>query len=191
MDAVVALKPDALGFVFWPQSKRAVQPSDVAVWTRDMPATIRRVGVFVDAEPEDILRTMELANLEIAQLHGAEQHSNFVNFPKPLWRAVRIPPGGLAVPPAGWSVAAYLLDTYSPEAPGGTGQAGDWETARQFVEHSPKPVLLAGGLTPENVREALMKVKPWGVDVSSGVESAPGRKDLEKVKRFIEQCRAE
>lgn len=191
VDAVVALKPDALGFVFWPQSKRAVQPRDVAVWTRDIPATIRRVGVFVDALPEDILRTMELANIEIAQLHGSEQHSDFVNFPHPLWRAVRIPPGGLAIPPAGWSVAAYLVDTYSSQAPGGTGQVGDWEAARHFAQRSTKPVLLAGGLTPDNVREALAVVNPWGVDVSSGVERLPGRKDMEKVKRFIEQCRVE
>lgn len=191
VDAVVALKPDAIGFVFWPQSKRAVKPEDVAVWTRDIPVTIRRVGVFVDMLPEDILRTMELANVEIAQLHGAEQHSDFVNFPRPIWRAVRIPRGGTAIPPAGWSVAAYLVDTYSKGAPGGTGEVGDWKLAHEFVNRAMKPVLLAGGLTPENVREALNVVKPWGVDVSSGVESEPGKKDIQKVKRFIEQCRVE
>lgn len=189
VQAVSALQPDAIGFVFWPSSKRVVKADEVAVWTRDIPPAIKRVGVFVNVQPEEVLRTMEQANLNIAQLHGAEQHSEFVNFPKSLWRAVRISPGSLAIPPAGWSVDAYLLDTYSAAAPGGTGEVGDWEAARHFVAHSSYPVLLAGGLTPENVRDALKKVRPWGADVSSGVEGADGKKDIEKVRKFIEQCR--
>lgn len=191
VDAVVALKPDAIGFIFWPGSKRAVQARDVAVWTRDVTPDIRKVGVFVDASPEDVLRTMELANLDVAQLHGSELPADFIGFPHSLWRAVRLPPGAAMRPPEGWSVDAYLVDTYSAKAPGGTGRVGDWDAARLFVEHAPKPVLLAGGLTPENVRAALDAVRPWGADVSSGVEREPGRKDIEKVRRFIEQCRAE
>lgn len=189
VQAVSALQPDAIGFVFWPSSKRAVKADEVAVWTREIPPAIKRVGVFVNVQPEEVLRTMEQANLNIAQLHGAEQHSDFVNFPRALWRAVRISPGSLAIPPAGWSVDAYLLDTYSAASPGGTGEVGDWEAARHFVAHSPYPVLLAGGLTPGNVRDALKKVRPWGADVSSGVEGADGKKDIEKVRKFIEQCR--
>ncbi|MBW7908757.1 MAG: phosphoribosylanthranilate isomerase [Kiritimatiellae bacterium] len=191
VEAVAALSPDAIGFVFWPGSKRFVHAEDVAVWTRDLPPTIKKVGVFVDSEALDVLRTMELANLDIAQLHGSEQPADFLNFPRPLWRAVRLAPHHPAVPPDRWSVEAFLVDAYSPKAPGGTGQLTDWTVARHFVTHSLKPVILAGGLTPENVREALKSVNPWGADVSSGVEAEPGRKDMEKVKRFIEQCRAE
>ncbi len=191
VDAVAALQPDAIGFVFWPGSKRFVHAEDVAVWTRDLPATIRKVGVFSDAEADDILRTMELANLDIAQLHGTEQPADFLNFPHPLWRAVRLMANRQEGPPDRWSVDAFLVDSYDARAPGGTGVLTDWNAARYFVEHSVKPVILAGGLTPENVRDALASVKPWGVDVSSGVETEPGRKDIEKVKRFIEQCRAD
>ena len=96
----------------------------------------------------------------------------------------------LGEPEGGASVDAYLLDSYSQESPGGTGKTCDWNAARAFVLQSPKKVLLAGGLTPENVREAIERVGPWGVDVSSGVEERPGRKDLAKVGKFIERCRS-
>lgn len=188
--AVAELRPDAMGFVFWAGSRRAVKADDVGAWLRDVPTGIKRVGVFVDAAPDDVLQIMERAGLDAAQLHGHETAAAFAGFPKPIWRAVSLRPG-MAPDLSGWSVDAYLVDTYSSQAPGGTGQVGDWPAARVFVAHSAKPVLLAGGLTPENVREALRTVKPWGADVSSGVEAGPGRKDLDKVRRFIEQCRAE
>ena len=188
--AVAALRPDAMGFVFWSGSRRAVQAEDVGTWLRDVPAEIKRVGVFVDAAPADVLRIMEHAGLDAAQLHGHEASEAFAGFSKSIWRAVALR-DGVAPDLRGWSVDAYLVDTYSPQAPGGTGQVGDWPAARAFVSQSVKPVLLAGGLTPENVRDALRVVGPWGADVSSGVEAEPGRKDLDKVRRFIEQCRAE
>ncbi|HEY8240283.1 MAG TPA: phosphoribosylanthranilate isomerase, partial [Kiritimatiellia bacterium] len=105
-----------------------------------------------------------------------------------LWRVVR---PGRELPEAltGGRVDALLIDTYSKESPGGTGRRGDWAAAATFVQATPMRVLLAGGLTPDNVRAAVEQVKPWGVDVSSGVEARPGRKDLAKVRQFIEQCR--
>lgn len=190
VEAVAALRPDAMGFVFWAGSRRAVRAREVADWVKSVPAGIKKVGVFVDATPEEILRAMDTANLDVAQLHGRERAADFAAFARTLWRAVSPREGDHAVP-EGWSVDAYLIDTYSAAAPGGTGQVGDWRLARAFVEQSDRPVLLAGGLTPRNVREALRAVRPWGADVSSGVEREPGRKDIDKVREFIEQCRAE
>ena len=105
-----------------------------------------------------------------------------------LWKLVH--PGALAAGVAADpSVDALLIDTYSPTAPGGTGQVGDWPAAARFVQRTKVPVVLAGGLTPANVADAVRAVRPWAVDVSSGVEMSPGRKDLAKVREFIEQCR--
>lgn len=188
--AVAALRPDAIGFVFWTGSARAVRAEQVAEWTADLPADLLKVGVFVDVEPDEILRTMDRAQLDVAQLHGRESPNVFRAFPRPLWRSVALH-ADRTTDCSGWSVDAYLIDTYSAHAPGGTGRVGDWERARTFVAESDRPVWLAGGLTPENVAAAIRTVRPWGVDVSSGVERSPGCKDMEKVRKFIEQCRAE
>jgi phosphoribosylanthranilate isomerase len=104
-----------------------------------------------------------------------------------LWKVHRLDREN---PAGGAFVDALVLDSYSPAAPGGTGQTVDWTAARAFVAASRTKVILAGGLTPENVAEGIRAVRPWGVDVSSGVEAQPGRKDLAAVKRFIETCRA-
>lgn len=188
--AVAALRPDAMGFVFWPRSKRAVRPEQVAPWTRDLPQDLLKVGVFVDAAPDEVARAVEVAGLDVAQLHGSEQPADFARAPHRLWRALSLRTVDEPVP-AGWSVDAFLVDTYSPASPGGTGAVGDWAVARSFVARCPVRTLLAGGLTPENVRAARDAVRPWGVDVSSGVEAAPGRKDLAAVKEFIRLCREE
>ena len=188
VQAVAALRPDALGFVLWPGSKRYAKPEEVGVWTRDLPPGLHKVGVFVDATPEEVQRAMEVAGLDVAQLHGAERPQDFAGRGLRLWRALGLRSAEEAVP-GGWSVDAFLVDTYSAQSPGGTGQVGDWVAARSFVQRCPQPVLLAGGLNPGNVKEAVRAVQPWGVDVSSGVEAAPGRKDLAKVREFIERCR--
>lgn len=194
--AVAALGPDALGFVFWSGSKRHVQAADVAAWTRGLPAGILKVGVFVDSPPDAILAAAETAKLDVVQLHGFQSLENPANaFPmigrivKHVWAVIHLGRDGL---PVEWGpfVDAYLLDSYSEHLPGGTGKTCDWGAARECVVGSPKRVILAGGLTPENVREALERVGPWGVDVSSGVESRPRVKDLEKVRKFIKSCRS-
>lgn len=188
--AVAALQPDAIGFIFWPGSKRAVEAERVAEWTTGLPSTFLKVGVFVDAAPDEILRTMDRARLDVAQLHGQESAESFVQFPRPIWRSVVLRSD--AFPDLTlWSVDAYLIDTYSSSAPGGTGKVGDWQRARDFIASTTRPVWLAGGLTPTNIRDAIQAVRPWGVDVSSGVEYTPGRKDIAKVRAFIEACRAE
>lgn len=188
--AVAALRPDALGFVLWPGSKRYARPEEVGSWTRDLPPDLLKVGVFVDATPDEVQRALAVAGLDVAQLHGAERPQDFAGRGLPLWRALSLRSAEEAVP-AGWSVDAFLVDTYSAQSPGGTGLVGDWAAARSFVRRCPQAVLLAGGLHPGNVREAVAAVRPWGVDVSSGVEAAPGRKDLAKVREFIERCREE
>jgi phosphoribosylanthranilate isomerase len=186
---VAALRPDAVGFVFWERSPRFVTAEAVASWRALVPAGVLKVGVFVDAPAEEMQRAVRTAGLDVIQLHG------FQGLEKPcvkvskVWKVVHL--GRTPIPSVAGAAAvdAFLVDRYSAESPGGTGRTVDWSRAREFVERCGKPVLLAGGLTPDNVAEAIRRVRPWGVDVSSGVESRPGRKDLERVRRFIEQCR--
>jgi phosphoribosylanthranilate isomerase len=165
-----------------------VKPEDVAEWVQGMPPSIHKVGVFVDSPLAEIARAIQLAGLDVVQLHGHEPPEICEWIPVKVWKAFHL---GEGVPesPDSYRVDAFLLDSYSAESLGGTGQVGDWEWAREYAQSCDTPVVLAGGLTPENVRKAIREVKPWGVDVSSGVELRPGRKDIEKVRAFIEQCR--
>ncbi|MCX6995633.1 MAG: phosphoribosylanthranilate isomerase [Kiritimatiellaeota bacterium] len=220
--AVAALRPDALGFVFWPRSPRAVTPEQVAGWTRALPPGLLKVGVFVDPAPEDIRRAVDRARLDVVQWHGfpvvsgqpsaasQKRETEFFQGLEKMLSGISKPwnsdVGGAGSPAHTikvWQVVhighesasvrcvdALVLDSYSPAAPGGTGQTVDWTVARAFVAASRTRVLLAGGLRAENVAEALRVVRPWGVDVSSGVEARPGRKQLDAVQRFIETCRA-
>jgi phosphoribosylanthranilate isomerase len=187
--AVAALGPDAMGFIFWPGSRRCVAPADVAAWARHIPAPILKVGVFVDAAPGEVAAAVAAAGLDVVQLHGREDPGRYALPGVRLWQVVRTGAGEAATGPA--CIDAYLVDTYSEQSPGGTGRVGDWAAARAFVSAAGRPVILAGGLTPDNVRAAVAAVGPWGVDVSSGVEFAPGKKDIENVKRFIGRCRGE
>lgn len=199
--AVAALQPDFMGFIFWPGSKRFVTPQTVGAWAKDLPP-IPRVGVFVDATPDEVARAAAAAGLSVAQLHGGEDVPAFRAAGCALWKVVKIapvalaaglPPPAVAPPPgcADAAVDAFLIDTLHPTAPGGTGETGDWTLARDFVAAAGRPVLLAGGLTPANVAAAIRIVRPWGVDVSSGVEQRPGVKDLNKVKEFIHAARTD
>jgi len=188
VEEVGRLGPDAMGFVFWRGSKRYVDPGDVLAWTRFVPPSIRKVGVFVDAGEKEIRRVISEARLGFVQLHGDVPMDMLHRIRTHVWKAVHLDcddPEAIRR----YHVDAYIMDSYTAESPGGTGQVGDWNLARQFVATTKIPVLLAGGLTPENVEEAIRQVRPWGVDVSSGVEARPGKKDMEKVRTFIERCR--
>ncbi len=200
-EAVAALTPDFMGYIFWPGSKRFVKPEAVRDWAKNLPP-IPRVGVFVDASPDEVKRAVRIAGLFAVQLHGDEPIEKFSSSDFQIWKVVKIAPSNSQVPMIGKCdlgnfqsleippvADAIMLDTFNPVSPGGTGETGDWNVAREFVAAAKKPVLLAGGLTPENVAEAIRIVKPWGVDVSSGVEQRPGKKDLAKVARFIELSR--
>ena len=194
--ATVALRPDAIGFIFWPKSKRAVTPEQVRAWTTEVPSEIEKVGVFVDLDVAAIKATAQTAGLDIIQLHGASDAKEPICYTElvqslsqiaRVWQVLHVDKGDVSV----WadSVDACLIDSYSSESPGGTGRTCNWDKAAAFVASSDRDVLLAGGLTPSNVAEAIRMVKPRGVDVSSGVEAEPGKKDIEKVKAFIEICR--
>lgn len=189
MEQISTLKPDALGFVLWPKSKRFVEPELVGTWATS--PTIKRVGVFVNPSEADLLHACTAARLDVVQVHRVATNwqvdrARFAGVE--FWNALT--PGedcfSLA---SGFLFDRELLDSYDPQTVGGTGRTCDWSLAAELVRKATHPVLLAGGLTPENVSEAIRLVRPWGVDVSSGVEIEPGRKDIEKVKQFIGQCR--
>lgn len=186
--AVAALVPDALGFVFWPQSVRCVKPEEVAVWTHNLSPAILRVGVFVDTPYKEIAEIREHVGLDVVQLHGNENVEEYAELPCQIWKAIHMRKGK-EKKVFGNRIDAFLIDSYSIESPGGTGRVCDWESAKHFVSARQTKVLLAGGLNGSNVDHAVDVVNPWGVDVSSGVESEPGHKDINKVQEFIERCR--
>lgn len=187
-EAVAGLLPDAMGFVFYPPSPRAVTAADVADWTRELPDGILKVGVFVDWTPAEVAAAVAEAGLDVAQLHGQETPDDCKRVGGTIWKALHME-RPLADSPARYPVDAFLVDGYSSHSPGGTGTKTDWAAATAFVREAPRPVWLAGGLGPDNVAEAIRCVEPHGLDVSSGVEARPGKKDLHKVKDFIAQCR--
>jgi phosphoribosylanthranilate isomerase len=188
--AAIEAGADALGFVFWPKSPRYVTPEATAAITRELPPFVVRVGVFVDAPKAELTHTAEVAGLDLLQLHGQEPPDIFATLPRRALKALRVGDGYKseeAVAFAG-KAAGLLLDAQRPEAPGGTGRAFDWRLVRDLRQRVPF-LILAGGLTPDNVAEATRVVNPHGVDVSSGVESAPGRKDRDKLRAFVEAAR--
>lgn len=189
LNEIAALKPDALGFVLWPTSPRAVKPEDLIRWLPKVNTRAIKVGVFVDPDPCEAARIARAAGLDVVQVHGGRVPAGFDIEGVRLWKAVHA--GRMRVEESGprARVDAYVADTYSKKLPGGTGKTGDWEAVRALVRSTTTPVLLAGGLQVGNVREAIRVVNPWGVDVSSGVEEQPGKKDLRKVREFIQLCR--
>ena len=148
--ALAALRPDAIGFVFWPRSPRAAQPEAVAEWTRGWPTGLLKVGVFVDAAPDEVRRTAELAGLDVIQWHNDRLPPPPIPAGCRLWQVARIKSSfdGGCSSDSHPAIDALLLDSYSASLPGGTGQPLDWAAARQFVTQRSLPVLLAGGLTP-------------------------------------------
>ncbi|MCB1069398.1 MAG: phosphoribosylanthranilate isomerase [Kiritimatiellae bacterium] len=186
--AVARLAPDALGFIFWPDSPRGVTADQVAAWTPLLPSSIHKVGVFVSPTPAEVTRTVHRAGLDVVQLHQVSSVDAFRVAGCAIWEVIH-------ADRFDWTrigrarVDAYVADTYSKEAPGGTGKVGNWEAIRTVAHRQKIPVIMAGGLNRDNIREAIRAVQPWGVDVSSGVEVSPGRKDLRAVEELIRSCR--
>lgn len=177
---------DWLGFNLWPGSRRYQTPEQVRALVASMPEWMRAVGVFVDATREAVERDARLAGLHAVQLHGDEQPQAWSGFPLPLIKALRVHgPESLEAADA-WQCEALLLDAPGA-APGGNGVTFDWELAARLARM--RPVLLAGGLHPDNVSEAVRRVRPLGVDVASGVEHAPGIKDAARMARFVQEAR--
>jgi phosphoribosylanthranilate isomerase len=177
----------AVGFVFWPRSPRYVDPRRAAEIIDELPDSITPVGVFVNQPVEEIQRVIETTGIRTVQLHGDEPPVYADALACPVWRAVALQYADDTLP--AWPTATtILLDAHDAVRRGGTGQTIDWQAAARLA--SSRPVVLAGGLTPENVQDAIQTVRPIGVDVSSGVEEAPGVKDFNKVARFLERARA-
>lgn len=191
MDAAAAVVAaaagaDAIGFVFAP-SRRQVTVAQARQIAAELPPFVTKVGVFVDEDRARILEIAGACRLEMLQLHGTESPEFAAALPLPVLKAVRMRDAGSLRVLGDYRVAAFLLDSYDPELAGGTGRAFNWELAAGL--RAPAPVILSGGLTVENVARALDVVRPYGVDVSSGVES-DGRKDPGKIRAFIGRVRA-
>ena len=186
--AAVAAGADALGFVFTPRSKRCVDIAQARSLVNRVPAFVARVGLFMDQDAEFVHRVLEAVPLSLLQFHGRETRDYCAQFGRPYIKALAVSSAGEAEQAERYpDAAALLLDSHEPGAPGGTGKTLDWHSIPPFS----RPVVLAGGLTPDNVARAVAIARPWAVDVSSGVEDAPGLKSSEKMIRFINEAKRE
>ncbi len=184
---------DAVGFILYPKSKRFVKAKEVRRITQNLPPFIFKVGVFVNEDPHAVLEILSYGNLDFAQLHGDESPEECDSRGRErVIKVFRLKSTDEVekIEPYVGKIRALLLDTYSESSYGGTGKTFNWEIARAVKERFPQiPLILSGGLNPENVRDAIKEVNPYAVDVSSGVERAPGIKDREKVELFIRRTK--
>jgi phosphoribosylanthranilate isomerase len=189
-DALAAVEAgaDALGFNFYEGSPRYVPVKTAADISRQLPSFILRVGVFVNADEDFVMRAIGECGLTLLQFHGEEPPDFCLRFGLLSMKAFRIRDAGSLQLIPQFHTDAYLLDAWSPDARGGTGGAFNWDLAIE-AQRFGKPIFLAGGLTPENVGDAVRRVRPFGVDVASGVESAPGKKDAAKMQAFVRAVR--
>lgn len=184
---VSAAGVDAIGLVFYPKSKRNVEIAQAAEICRAVPPFVTTVGLFLDAQPDFVRAVLASVPLDVLQFHGSETPEYCRQFPRPYMKAVGMKglaeSGGFAAYAGRFSDAqGFLVDSHAPGAAGGTGETFDWT---QVPQDYPKPIILAGGLTPENVAEAIRLSRVYAVDVSSGVESAPGVKAPALVQAFM------
>ena len=184
----VAAGADALGFVFYPKSPRAVSIEQARGIIAALPPFVTTVGLFVNADRRELNALLDLLPLDLLQFHGDETPADCAGYGRPYIKALRVKSGDdiaqLAVPYK--DASGILLDTFVSGIPGGTGAAFDWS----LVPHNlSKPVILAGGLTPQNVFAAIEQVRPYAVDVSGGVEASKGIKDADKLKAFLREVR--
>ncbi|MCB1671898.1 MAG: phosphoribosylanthranilate isomerase [Gammaproteobacteria bacterium] len=182
------LGADALGLVFHPASSRALNPDSIANVVGRLPAFVTVVGLFVDPELALVQQVLETGLVQCLQFHGNESVDFCRSFGVPFIKAIRVRDLDQArrqlQPFQGQ--CSVILDAYVKGRPGGTGEAFDWSLAKAVVSDGHNPVILAGGLTPENVASAIAAVSPYGVDVSTGVEQRPGIKDPDKLRRFFD-----
>ena len=188
-DALMAAEAgaDALGFIFYRPSPRCVTVDEVHSIVKQLPPFVLPVGVFVNEDLKIVGDVMDACGLALVQLHGDETASYCEQLGRPVLKALRLRDMGSFLALAEYKgraqVRGFVVDAVSETAYGGTGQTADWTLASEAARIA--PVVLAGGLTSDNVRDAILKVRPYGVDVSSGVEAAPRKKDSAKVKAFI------
>ncbi len=189
--AAVDAGADALGFVFYEKSPRYILPAVAASIVAELPPLVIPVGVFVNHDLDTVRSIMMTCGLALAQLHGDENPSYCRELSRPTVKALRLKDRSSLLALAEYQgrggVRGFVLDAYSQESYGGTGQTTDWILAADVAKTA--RILLAGGLTPDNVGEAIRTVQPYGVDVSSGVESSLGKKDPAKISAFLHAVR--
>lgn len=183
----VKLGVDALGFVFYAPSSRSVAPDHAAMLTSSVPAFVTRVGLFVNEQPAIIQNIFERTRLNLIQYHGDETPEFCDAVGLPFIKAFRVRPGiDIQTEMERYpNASGFLLDAYVKGQPGGTGERFDWG----MIPQSNAPIILAGGLSPDNAKDAIEQVAPWALDVSGGIETKPGRKDPDEMERFMNACR--
>jgi phosphoribosylanthranilate isomerase len=186
-DHAIACGVDALGFIFFKKSPRNIEPEKARRIISSFPPFIDAVGVFVNEEAEVVNQIANYCGLTVVQLHGAESPEFCREIRCRIVKSFQLKP---EFSPENFSlyqdvVSGFLFDTYSKKMAGGTGKTFDWSILERF--NPQKPVILAGGITPENAAEAIRQVRPYGIDANSGLEITPGRKDPDKISRFINQ----
>ena len=188
-DALLAIESgaDAVGFIFHKESPRNISQKDVKDIVVQLPPFIETVGVFVNETSDKVNRIAEQCRLTAVQLHGDESPAFCRRVKRRVIKAVRVKDAESLKGMSGYDVSGYLLDAFNEESRGGTGMVLDWNLALRAKKQG--PVIIAGGLNPFNVYTAIHRVKPYGVDVCSGVEKSPGIKDSEKVDEFIKAVR--
>ncbi|MDX1763830.1 MAG: phosphoribosylanthranilate isomerase [bacterium] len=185
-DALAAVEAgaDALGFIFYRESPRFVSPETVREMIPYLPPMIATVGVFVNEQIERVQELTKYCQISMLQFHGEESPEYCRWHGSRVIKAFRVKDASVLDIIKTYEVSGYLLDAYTEGTYGGTGASFDWSVARQAAIS--KPIVLAGGLTPDNVGEAIGAVRPYAVDVSSGVEEEPGRKAVERIAAFME-----
>ena len=185
-DALAAAQAgvDAIGLVFYHKSPRAVSMTQAAKIIAALPPFVSTVGLFVNAPRTEIDALLSQVSLDVLQFHGDETPAECEGFSRPYYRALRMQPGvDIAALAAQYSGAqGILLDAWVPGIHGGTGERFDWSA---IPDNLAKPLILAGGLNADNISQAMQQVQPWAVDVSGGVESSPGFKDADKIRKFL------
>lgn len=187
--AVAKAGADAIGFVFYEKSPRNVNVEQAGLILQEIPAFLTSVALFVNAQPAFVKEVIEQTQMDLLQFHGDETPEYCEQFNRPYIKAIRMQADTDLVSLALHfkSARALLLDTYVKGIPGGTGEAFNWDWLADLPADFSKPIILAGGLTPDNVRSAIQQVKPFAVDVSGGVETSPGLKSNDKIQHFINE----
>jgi len=179
---------DALGFIFVKSSPRYVAPRTARKIIQELPPFIVPVGVFANMEYNDIIEIIDQTSIGCVQLHGEETPKQLAKYPVPVYKSFRVDSNFNPEILRRYKGSAFLLDTNVSGNLGGTGKTFDWEIAVKAKEYG--RIILAGGLTPENIAEAVQKVRPYAVDVNSGIESAPGKKDKNRLEQLFKTIRS-
>lgn len=183
-ERAVALGATAIGFIFWPSSPRRVELEAARSIASRLPASAMKVGVFVDPTADELSRAVRQVGLDAVQLHGSESPGVARGLDARVIKAIALGSADADLQIAQWTGTTLLLDAHDPVRRGGTGQVVDWDRAAEIARRH--EVILAGGLNPANVAEAVRRVRPAGIDVSSGVEQTPGVKDLVKLAALFD-----